>query len=125
MTPVSFAADLSMTDDHLPALSADEIAFIRSALANTIWERSPLEEPLFLKRYGSGARQGAIRQRGAQALIDDGSLRIVHDSDTTVRAVFTERGLRRLTAALADRRAFPEARFSWLRGELRQIWNGD
>jgi hypothetical protein len=106
-------------------LSADEIAFIRSALANTIWERSPLEEPLFLKRYGSGARKGAIRQRGAQALIDDGSLRIVHDSDTTVRAAFTERGLRRLTAALADRRAFPEARFSWLRGELRQIWNGD
>ena len=115
-----------MTDtDNLPALSADEIAFVRSELANTVWERSPLEEPLFLKRYGSGARQGAIRQRGAQALIDGGSMIIVQDSDTTVRAVFTERGLRRLTAALADRRAFPEARFSWLRGELRRLWNSD
>ena len=105
----------------VPPLTADEIAFMRAELANTLFRRDPLEAPLFLKRYRSGARRGEIRERGAQALIDDGSLRIVQDSDTIVRAIFTARGLRRLAAALADRRAFPDARFSWLRGELTRL----
>jgi hypothetical protein len=105
----------------LPPLSADEVAFVRAELANSLFRRDALEEPLFLKRYRSGARQGEIRERGAQALIDDGSLMIVHQGDAIIRVVFTERGLRRLAAALADRRAFPDARFSWLRGELRRL----
>jgi hypothetical protein len=107
--------------DPLPPLRADEATFVRSELADTIWQRSPLEEPLFLKRYRSGARRGAIRQHGAQALIEDGSLVIVKDSESTLHAALTERGLRRLALALADHRAFPEARFSWLRAELARL----
>ena len=110
--------------DDLPSLSADEIAFVRSKLANTVWLRDPLEAPLFLKRYRSGARTGEIRERGAQALIADGSLMIVRNGDSIVHVAFTERGVRRLAMALADRRAFPEGRFSWLRGELARLLNG-
>jgi hypothetical protein len=113
---------IGMTD--LPPLSTDETAFVRAELGNTLFRRDPLDEPLFLKRYRSGARKGEIRERGAQALIEDGSLMIVQEGDTIIRAVFTERGLRRLAAAITDRRAFPDSRFSWLRGELARLSNG-
>jgi hypothetical protein len=110
--------------EPLPPLAADEIAFVRSQLADTIWRRNPLEAPMFLKRYGSGPHKGQLRQRGAQALIDDGSLLIVRDGEGIIHVAFTARGLRRLGAALADKRRFPEARFSWLRGELVRLSGG-
>ena len=45
------------------------------------------------------------------------------DGDSIIRAAFTERGLRRLAAALTDRRTFSDARLSWLRSELARLSN--
>jgi hypothetical protein len=87
---------------------------VRSELANTTWERDPLDAPVFLKRYRSGARQREICERGAQALIDDGSLAVIKDGDGIVRAAFTERGLRRLAHSSTDT---PSRR----RGELARL----
>ncbi|MEI7610839.1 MAG: hypothetical protein WCJ64_25930 [Rhodospirillaceae bacterium] len=108
-----------MTEDE--ALTYAERTVIRQHFLSREVGTSSIHTGFPLRRWAGGPNEGQPRLTNAiQSMLDRGLIVIV-DSDTSLVAKFTNKGIRALKRSAADPRAF-EHRFYWkLHAELAEV----
>ena len=106
--------------DNFPALTRQEIAYLRAELLPRFGAVTCLAEGILLRSWKSGPHSGLPRTPSAvRTMVERGLMAVqqpVHGQP--FRAFWTEAGLKALGSALLDRRAFPEALYKHVIEEL-------